>query len=53
MLEGRIGCTVVGGGGCAEVKQVVERKWGALAGLQCVVLCIGGNETSRWRAGEG
>jgi hypothetical protein len=30
---------------------VVERKWGALAGLQCIVLCIGGNDAAKRRGG--
>jgi hypothetical protein len=51
MLEGRIGCSAIGGGGCAEVKRVVERKWGALSRLQCIVLCIGGNDAAKRRGG--
>jgi hypothetical protein len=51
MLQGRIGCSAVGGGGCAEVRKLVDRKWGALAGLRCVVLCIGGNDVARRRGG--
>jgi hypothetical protein len=51
MLSGRIGCSAVGGGGLAEVRALVDRKWGDLAGLRCVVLCVGGNNISKRRGG--
>jgi hypothetical protein len=47
LLEGRIGCSAIGGGGCAEVKKVVDRKWGHLSHLGCIVLCVGGNDAAR------
>jgi hypothetical protein len=51
MLRGRIGCSAVGGGGLAAVRALVDQKWGDLAGLWCVVLCVGGNDVSRRRGG--
>jgi hypothetical protein len=51
MLRGRVGCSAVGGGGLAEVRALVDRKWGGLAALRCVVLCVGGNDVSRRRGG--
>jgi hypothetical protein len=51
MLDGRIGCSAIGGGGCAEVKRVVERKWGELSRLQCIVLCVGGNDAAKRHSG--
>jgi hypothetical protein len=47
MLGARIGCSAIGGGGCAEVKRVVERKWGHLSRLSCIVLCVGGNDAAK------
>jgi hypothetical protein len=51
MLRGRVGCSAVGGGGLAEVRALVDRKWGGLEALRCVVLCVGGNDVSRRRGG--
>jgi hypothetical protein len=51
MVHGRVGCSAVGGGGLEEVRALVNRKWGGLDALRCVVLCVGGNEVSR-RRGE-
>jgi hypothetical protein len=50
-LDGRLGCSAIGGGGCTEVKRVVERKWGELSWLQCIVLCVGGNDAAKRRGG--
>lgn len=46
-----MGCSSISGGGVEEVKCVVERKWGALRTVECVVLLIGGNDATRMRDG--
>jgi hypothetical protein len=51
MVQGRVGCSAVGGGGLEEVRALVNRKWGGLEALRCVVLCVGGNDVSRRRGG--
>jgi hypothetical protein len=51
MVRGRIGCSAVGGGGLEEVRALVNRKWGGLEALRCVLLCVGGNDVSRRRGG--